>query len=81
MLQNDPLRLLPFHLYADPDSALHFDAIRIRIQLSPLMRFRIRFGIQLPKIMQIRIRNTADTIACRRSIQVFTLATGKNIVY
>ncbi len=26
MLQNDPLRLPPFHFDADPDPALHFDA-------------------------------------------------------
>jgi hypothetical protein len=26
MLQNDPLRLFPFHFDADPDAAFHFDA-------------------------------------------------------
>jgi hypothetical protein len=26
ILQNDPLRLLPFHFDADPDPAFHFDA-------------------------------------------------------
>jgi hypothetical protein len=26
MLRNDPLRLPPFHFYADPDPAFHFDA-------------------------------------------------------
>ncbi len=26
MLQNDPLRLPPFHFDADPDPAFHFDA-------------------------------------------------------
>ncbi len=26
MLQNDPLKLPPFHFHADPDHAVHFDA-------------------------------------------------------
>ncbi len=45
MLQNEPLRLLPFHFDADPDGILLFTLTRIRILLSTSMRIRI----QLPK--------------------------------
>jgi hypothetical protein len=48
MLQNGPLRLLPFHFDADPDLDPAFTLIRIRILRFTLMRIRI----QLLKMMQ-----------------------------
>ncbi len=60
MLQNDPLRLPPFHFDEDPDPV--FTWMRIRIQLSTLMRMRIWNRIQLPKMMRIRIRNIASFV-------------------
>jgi hypothetical protein len=38
MLQNDPLRLLPFHFDADPYGIQLFTLTRIRIQLPKMMR-------------------------------------------
>jgi hypothetical protein len=47
VLQNDPLRLTPFHIHAAPDPEPNFTLMRIRIR------------ILLPKMMRIRDRNTA----------------------
>ncbi len=62
MLQNDPLRLPPFHFDADPDGILLFTLTEIQILLSTSMRIRI----QLPKMMRIWIHDTVSGTVLNR---------------